>query len=400
VISIMRRSAFSLVAVLCIVSANAAEKVRPLDGVVGVLAKSDDIETQRAILRGLGDALAGRRKMMPPKGWAEVHDKLIASKDAEVRSRTLALSLLFGDSRALALVRKSVEDASAPKESRASALETLLDARADGVPGLLRKLLDDKDLRRSALRGLGRYAEASTPTDILTRYKTFAAEEKTDAVATLASRPAYALALIAAMEKKQIPTGDLSAFQAQQIARLNDASVSNRLTAVWGSIRPAAKDRIVLMEKYKRIATPADLKKANLGNGRAVWAKNCASCHTLFGEGAKIGPELTGSQRANPEYILHKVLDPNAAVPKEAQVTQFVMLNGRVLSGLVKEQTAKVVVVQTPTEVIRVLVSDIEKRETKPISLMPEGILATLTDTQVRDLLAYLAGKGQVALPK
>ena len=71
-----------------------------------------------------------------------------------------------------------------------------------------------------------------------------------------------------------------------------------------------------------------------------------------------------------------------------------------VLSGLVKEETAKVVVVQTPTEVIRVLASDIEKRETKPISLMPEGIFATLSDRQVRDLLAYLAGKGQVALPK
>jgi hypothetical protein len=57
-------------------------------------------------------------------------------------------------------------------------------------------------------------------------------------------------------------------------------------------------------------------------------------------------------------------------------------------------------VVQTPTEQVRVLKSDIEKRETKPISLMPEGILATLNDKQVRDLLAYLAGKGQVALPK
>jgi putative heme-binding domain-containing protein len=394
----MRRTVSFLVAVLCIVSAHAADK--PLDGVVAVLTKSDDIETQRDILRGLGDALAGRRKMAPPKGWGEVHDKLIASKDAEVRSRTLALSLLFGNAQALALVRKSVEDASAPVAGRASALETLLDARADGVPALLQKLLDDKDLRRPALRGLARYAEASTPTDILSRYPKFSADEKTDAVATLASRPAYALALIDAMEKKQVPRGDVSSFQAQQITRLNDAPVTKRLTAIWGSIRPAAKDRVVLMEKYKKIATPADLKKANLSNGRAVWAKNCASCHVLFGDGAKIGPELTGSQRANPEYILHKVLDPNAAVPKDAQVTLFELVSGRALSGLVKEETTKVVVVQTPTEQIRILKSDIEKRETKPISLMPEGILATLTDTQVRDLLAYLAGKGQVALPK
>jgi putative heme-binding domain-containing protein len=396
----MRRTVLFLVASLCIVSTHAADKVRPLDGVVAVLGGTDDIETQRDILRGLGDALAGRRKMTPPAGWGAVHEKLISSKDAEVRSRTLALSILFGDPQALALVRKSAEDTSVTKESRATALETLLDARAEGVPGLLRKLLDDKDLRRPALRGLARYGEASTPADILTRYPKFTSDEKSDALATLASRPNYALALLDAMEKKRVPTADLSAFQAQQIARLNNAPVTKRLAAVWGSIRPAAKDRLALTEKYKKLATPAELKKANLSNGRAVFAKNCASCHVLFGEGAKIGPELTGSQRANPEYILHKVLDPNAAVPKDAQVTQFELSSGRVLSGLVKEETAKVVVVQTPTEVIRILASDIEKRETKPISLMPEGILAPLSNTQVRDLLAYLAGKGQVALPK
>ena len=396
----MRVVSSVIIATVFFLSAHAADKPRPLDGVVAVLAKSDDVETQRDILRGMSDALAGRRKMTPPVGWSAVHEKLIASKDAEVRSRTLALSLLFGDKQALALVLRSAEDTADTASVRTSALETLLDARADGVPALLRKLLDDKDLRRPALRGLARYAEASTPADILTRYAKFTADEKTDAVATLASRPVYALALIEAMEKKRIPTSDLSAFQAQQITRLNNVPVTKRLTAVWGSIRPAAKDRLVLMEKYKKVATPADLKKANLNNGRAVWAKNCASCHVLFGDGGKIGPELTGSQRANPEYILHKVLDPNAAVPKDNQVTQFEMMNGRVLSGLVKEETGKVIVLQTPTEQIRIAKADIEKRETRPISLMPEGIFATLSDTQVRDLLAYLAGKGQVALPK
>ena len=144
----MRRIVLFLVAALCILSANAAEKVRPLDGVVAVLAKSDDLETQRDILRGMSDALAGRRKMTPPVGWSAVYEKLIVSKDAEVRSRTLALSLLFGDRQALALVLRSAEDTSGTASERTSALETLLDARADGVPALLRKLLDDKDLRR------------------------------------------------------------------------------------------------------------------------------------------------------------------------------------------------------------------------------------------------------------
>ena len=130
----MRVLSFLAVMLFCLLSAHAADTARPLDGVVAVLARTDDLEAQRDILRGLGDALAGRRKMTPPAGWGAVHDKLIASKDAEVRTRTLALSLLFGARRALALVRKNVEDASAAKEARTSSRESLLDARSAGVP--------------------------------------------------------------------------------------------------------------------------------------------------------------------------------------------------------------------------------------------------------------------------
>lgn len=131
-----------------------------------------------------------------------------------------------------------------------------------------------------------------------------------------------------------------------------------------------------------------------------VFAKTCASCHALFGEGGKIGPELTGSQRAKPEYILHKVLDPNAVVAKDYQVTRIVLTSGRTVMGIVKQETAKVLQVQTPTEAVRILKSDIEQREQQNTSMMPEGMLAPLKETEVRDLLAYLAGEGQVALPK
>jgi putative heme-binding domain-containing protein len=119
----------------------------------------------------------------------------------------------------------------------------------------------------------------------------------------------------------------------------------------------------------------------------------------LFGEGAKIGPELTGAQRGNTEYILTKVLDPNAVVPHDYQVTRIVTSSGRVLLGLVKQENEKVVVLQLPTEEVRVLKSDIEQRERQKTSLMPEGLLKDLKDREVRDLLAYLGGSGQVPLP-
>ena len=94
------------------------------------------------------------------------------------------------------------------------------------------------------------------------------------------------------------------------------------------------------------------------------------------------------------------MLDPNAAVPRDYQVTKVVTQGGRVLTGLVKQEGDKVLVLQTQTEEVRVLKSDVETRERQAASLMPEGILATLSDAEVRDLLAYLAGDRQVPLKK
>jgi putative heme-binding domain-containing protein len=388
-----------LIALLLPLSGPAA-RPRPLDALVSVLSASDDVAVQKDILRGMADALAGRRNLAAPAGWSAVHRKLSASKDAEVRERVLALSVLFGDPQALAVLRKTVEDTKADRNERIRALQPLIDRRAEGITALLVKLLDDPALVGPALRGLASCGDAATPALILKRYRKLDPAAKADAIGTLSSRPAYALALLDAVEKKQVPRGDVSAFTARQLAGLGDRRVTARLEAVWGTIRPASKEKEALLRRYQRLATKEALKKANRSHGRAVFEKTCANCHTLFGKGAKIGPDLTGSQRANPEYILNKVLDPHAVVPHDYQVSRLVLSSGRIITGLIKQEFDKVLVVQTPTEEVRVQKSDIDQRDRQKESLMPEGLLAPLKDNEVRDLLAYLAGPSQVALPK
>jgi putative heme-binding domain-containing protein len=396
----MARAVWLLLTAILVAGLQGAEKPRPLDSLVKALAATDEVEVQRDVLRGMADALAGRRAVTAPAGWSALHRKLRASTDAEVRERSLALSVLFGDPQALAELTRTVEDHKADPGARGRALQALLDKRADGVPKLLRRLVDEPALRRAALRGLAVYDDPETPKLILARYATLTEVEKGDAVGTLASRPAFALALLEAMARKQVPTADLSPFLARQILAFKDKQSTERLRSVWGTIRPTAKDKAALLVRYARLGTPEQMKGANRPHGRSVFAKTCAACHALFGEGAKIGPELTGSQRAKPEYILQKVLDPNAVVARDYQVTRIVLLNGRILTGLVKEETDRLLMLQTPTELLRLPKSDIETRERQEMSLMPEGLLAPLTDAEVRDLLAYLAGEGQVPLPK
>ena len=112
---------------------------------------------------------------------------------------------------------------------------------------------------------------------------------------------------------------------ARQIMALNDKAIATRLEKAWGNDPPARrKDRAALMKKWKD-RSPTTLKTADRPNGRVLFAKHCASCHKMFGEGGDVGPDLTGSQRTNLDYVLENVLDPSAVVPREFQIINFTL---------------------------------------------------------------------------
>ncbi|HEY7315440.1 MAG TPA: c-type cytochrome [Gemmataceae bacterium] len=372
---------------------------RTLAPLVRVLAESDDTAVQLDVLRGMHEALQGRRQVAPPDGWSEVYRKLADSKNAEVREKVLQLSVLFGDPQALAALRTTAADPKAETTARRNALQTLIEKRPADLPPLLRTLITDRALRGVVLRGLAAYSDPTTPALILEHYGSFGDTEKGDAIATLASRPKYALALLDAMEKGRVPRRDLSAFTVRQLLTFNDKNLSDRLTKVWGSIRPPSQEKTAQLAKYKAMVPSDALKKADRKRGRALFARTCANCHTLFGEGGKIGPDLTGSQRANPEYLLTKLIDPSAVVARDYQMTVITTKSGRTISGLVKEESNKTLALQTQNEVVRLEKSDIEERNRSEQSMMPDGLLAMLSPADVRDLVAYLSGPGQVALP-
>jgi putative membrane-bound dehydrogenase-like protein len=377
------------------IAAGQEDKLEPL---MGVLAGG--MEVQRDVLRGMHEALRGRRGVTMPAGWPEVRRKLAASPSALVREKVMQLAVVFGDREALAALRRLAADPAAEGSSRRTALQALVEDHAAYLLPLLSDLLKDPSLRAAVLRALAAYDDPRTPGLILSHYASLNEAEKADALATLASRPAYARALLDAMEKGRVARRDLSPYTARQLLALNDPRLTERLNKVWGTLRPPEKDKAALLARYKALASPEQHKHADRSHGRAVFTRTCATCHTLFNEGAKIGPDLTGSQRANPDYVLSKLLDPNAVVARDYQMTVITTRRGRTLSGLVKEENNKTLTVQTPNEVVYLSKADVEERQPSQLSLMPEGLLGTLSEAEVRDLLAYLAGPGQVRLPR
>jgi putative heme-binding domain-containing protein len=218
-------------------------------------------------------------------------------------------------------------------------------------------------------------------------------DEKQAALGTLASRPAYALALLDAIEEKRVPRGDVSAFTARQLQDLKDKRVTERLAKVWGQLRQTPAAKKALIAKYKDLLTPDVLSKADPAHGRLVFRKICAQCHVLHGEGAKIGPDLTGSNRGDLHYVLENLIDPSAVIGRDYQLTNIVTTDGRLISGIVVAENDRAVTVQTTTERLVVPRGDIEDRRLTNISMMPEGMIEQMSFTQLRDLVRYLASK-------
>jgi putative membrane-bound dehydrogenase-like protein len=380
--------------------ASGADSLTGLDRVVGWLASSSDADRQADVLAGIQAAFGGRRELPMPSGWAAASEKLAVSPSAVVQERATQLAVLFGDPRAVAAVRQIVADAKAPLEQRRAALQMLQQQQRPDLVPLLHGLLTDRDLRGQSVVGLAAFNDAASPGLLLKHFATFADTEKAAAVATLSARPASALALLDALEAGTVSRGDVSVYAVRQLQSLKDRAVTMRIEKVWGKVKPPSQEKKALIALYKSGLKPEAFQAADLSRGRQVFVKTCASCHRLFDDGARIGPELTGSQRANLDYVLENTVDPNALVPREYRVTRFALTSGRVVDGIVVKDDAAAVTLQTPTEQLVVPKAEIESRETTEISLMPEGLLETLTREQVRDLVAYLASPVQVSLPK
>ncbi|HEY1381352.1 MAG TPA: c-type cytochrome, partial [Gemmataceae bacterium] len=376
------------------------DRLTGLDRLARWLTKSDDTERQADVLRGIQFAFVGRREVAMPADWPAGYKRLAASPSASVRDQAMQLAVLFGDGQAIQAVRRVVLDTHAALDRRRAGLQILQQRQRPDLVPVLTGLLADRDLRGQAVVALAAFEDPAIPGLILRHYAAFTDTEKAAAVATLAARPASALALLDAIERGTVSRGDVSAYAARQIQGLKDMAVTARLEKVLGRIKPVPQAKRDLIGLYKSALTADAFKAADPSRGRAVFAKTCATCHRLFDDGAAIGPDLTGSQRANIDYLLENIVDPNALVPREYRVTRFTLKSGRVVDGLAIREDAGAVTVRTPTEELVVPKAEIGEREVTEVSLMPEGLLDALTRDQVRDLVAYLASAVQVPLPK
>lgn len=372
-------------------------------GLVGPIlqraAESNDRAVQLAILSGVSDALQGLRRVEPPPGWIAVVEGPGQSEDPELRRLVLMVSVVFGDGRALEELSEIALNSEADLSARRDAIENLVRSRTDNLLGLLGGFLSHRDLARDAVRGLSTLNDPAAVQLVLDRYARLPAEARQDAISSLASRPQSATLLLDAVEAGRIDRGDVSVFLVRQLRTLDDQKITDRLSALWPEYRPISEEAQGRIQALQATMTPERLAAADPASGRLLFSQSCAQCHILFDEGSKVGPELTGAQRGELAYLLENLVDPNATLDADYRMTIFALADGRIINGLIAEQTDRTVTIQTPTDRIIVPKDEIEEKRTSELSLMPEGLLDSLQEQEIADLLRYLQSPTQVPRP-
>ena len=341
-------------------------------------------ERQLVVLLDLAASLCRPAADRRAKSWPATYAALLASSDPNVRGQLEALAVTFGDASALTALRARLADAKLDPQQRVGAWLALVKAKDSQLAGLLRSLLGDAALRGPALRALATSEDPETAAAILAVYSAAAGRAPRRAGHAAAPGSPYAKALLAAVADKRVAATDSSADLVTQLKALGNPEVTAALERVWGSVRELQADRAKLVEQYKsQLATPSN-PPADINLGRAMFAKTCQQCHTLFGVGGKVGPELTGANRSDVGYLLSNILDPGAAVlAKEYTSSILVLDDGRVITGIVKAQDANTIAVQTQNELLTLARGDVDTVKPSDKSMMPEDLPKPLTEREI-----------------
>ncbi|MGV3640906.1 MAG: c-type cytochrome, partial [Adhaeribacter sp.] len=363
-----------------------AEALEPL---VAAIGRQD--ASQASLLEGMREGMEGRYDVAAPANWPAVYARL-KTQGGQVSQLALELAQQFGDSEAAQKSLAVLMNRRAPQAQRRQALQALTAQQRPELVKQLPQLLEEENLRAEAIRAVAGFEQESLGKLLLARYPGFSAADKLLVVQTLASRPKYGWLLTQAIKDNSVPKREVPPYVARQLLRV----VGSGFVEVWGPIEQSGVDEQAYA-KYRRLLTGKAIAGANAVKGRAVFQRTCGSCHKMYGQGGNLGPDLTGSNRSDPEYLLFNVLNPSGEIQDDYKLVVINTRDGRTYSGNVVAETARQLTLRVVgQDAVLLNKSQIQSREVTPVSMMPPGLFNSLSDGEVLDLVAYLQTRQQV----
>ena len=315
-------------------------------------------------------------------------------KDPATRLQGITLAAATRDGRYRTTLEKMAQETSAPIEARVAAIEAVgsFDITPNRVPEQLiaavRGKASSDPVAEAAVRAMaGQSGARGRLTDLVTAR---------DYPLGLRREALHAIA--------QLRDGGSHIIELARAGRLPDDLKTEATTALYASpdrrVREAAAKVLPLPKIAGGHTLPSmgELMRGDgdAGRGREVFfragANSCGGCHRVQGRGQWVGPDLsTIGVKYGRDELIHSVLNPSAAIGYNFRSVVAATADGRVITGLLVEETADRLVLKTATgERITLPTGSIEDRRTSDVSLMPEGLAQSLTERELVNLLVYL----------
>lgn len=285
-------------------------------------------------------------------------------------------------------------DAKTTAGDRRQLLDLVSQRRTDSaVPVLLELLRKEKadSGRTDLLNALQRFDNPQIAQTMLELYAGFSVKLRATAQGILFSRPDWARLLLEAVDAGTIKPQQINVASLLTVQGYNDPRANALVKKHWGNLQQSTE------AKEQRIAAVRQLLsqgKGEVKSGQELFAVLCAVCHTFNGKGAKIGPDLTGYERDNLDFMLPAIIDPSLGIREEYTGFNLTTKDGQSLTGFVVEQNPQTVtLLDLAGNRVSLAREQIESLHASHTSLMPEGLLDALNEQQVRDLFAYLTAR-------
>ncbi|MBK8002106.1 MAG: c-type cytochrome, partial [Verrucomicrobia bacterium] len=338
----------------------------------------------KLLMTGFEEAFSGRSLTGLP-------DELVAAM-ARHDVASDALKLRTGDPTATRRALEAIKDERTNAKQRQQLISVLGEVRPAAALDALLAIADrdeNREIRKAALTALMGYDDARIPATVLKDYNDYPPDVRSIALGLIASRANWSLALVQAVDKGQIEADAVPLDGVRRMKLHTQTELATLIARLWP--RAGAATTAEMQQTIQRLGAVLQSGTGNPYAGQTLFNASCASCHTLFARGGKVGPDLTTYQRGDLDTMLLHIVNPSAEIREGYENILIETKDDRSLTGFLVERDAKVIVLRTPDgQNVTIEHSNVAEMRAAGMSLMPEGLLDTLNEQQVRDLFAYL----------
>jgi putative heme-binding domain-containing protein len=308
----------------------------------------------------------------------------------------LALAVKTGNADAVKKALAIVADKKASSAKRASLVQALAEAgEKSAVPAFLGILngAGEIGLKKAVLAVAGHFDEPKLAQAVVAGYEGRFAGDATLRDAThrmLAGRKDWAKIFLGEVGLHHIKERNVAPDIVRQLGLYHDAEIDALVNRHWppASAKMNNAQKLAEMGRIKSVIAKGG---GDAEKGKLIFTQRCAVCHTLFGEGGKVGPELTGYERNNADFWLLGILDPSIEIREGFGAYICKLKDGQILMGLLDKQDAGGIVLKDVAgQKHAVKQTDLAGLEASPVSLMPEALLTGMSDAELRDFFAFL----------